>query len=76
MRQGADEIKEQVDLDNISGFPIINFGVLLFIALILYLIWDKLNEKMDPVSTKKGVSSSTLTGVDAGYFGNSKSHKF
>jgi len=49
LRQGADDIKEYIDRDNNKGtFPFINFGILLFIALVLYLVWDKLGERMEP----------------------------
>ena len=53
LRQGADEIKEYIDRDNQGTFPFINFGILLFIALVLYLVWDKLGERMEPSSQKR-----------------------
>jgi hypothetical protein len=28
------------------GFPLLNAFILSFIALVLYLIWDKLNERL------------------------------
>jgi hypothetical protein len=48
LRRGAEDIKAEVDKDNESGFPILNALILAFIALVLYLIWDKLNEKIEP----------------------------
>ncbi|TNV73164.1 hypothetical protein FGO68_gene14521 [Halteria grandinella] len=59
LRKGVDEIKEQVDKDNQLGFPLLSYGILSFIALVLYLIWDKLSEKMEGgASTKRGSTSS------------------
>lgn len=91
LRTGADEIKSHVDRDNQSGFPIANFCILLFIALVLYLIWDKLNEKIDPSPKKKaggaymtaatsdstgGYFSSTTPTTGGFIFDKSKAHTF
>ena len=54
LRRGADEIKAEVDKDNEVGFPILNAIILCFIALVLYLIWEKLNERIEPAK-KHGV---------------------
>ena len=41
-------MKQQVDKDNEGSFPLLYFGILTFITLVLYLIWDKLNERITP----------------------------
>ena len=62
LRRGAEEIKAEVDKDNEGGFPLVNAGILGFIALVLYLIWDKLNERLDPTSSSKKQHSSSFGG--------------
>lgn len=60
LRRGADEIKAEVDKDNEVGFPILNAIILCFIALVLYLIWEKLNERIEPTK-KQGVGFGGAT---------------
>lgn len=66
LRRGADDLKKQVDQDNQGGFPVVSYAILGFIVIVLYLIWDKLSEKMDSAGgiTKKG-SGSGNTGWTA-----------
>ena len=62
-----------MDRDNESGFPIINALVLGFIALVLYLIWDKLNEKITP--SRKGFGASPMfSSSGPGYNGKGKDY--
>ena len=63
LQRGADELKAEVDKDNEVGFPILNALILAFIALVLYLIWDKLNERIEP--SKKSGGSSSLYGTSS-----------
>lgn len=56
-------MKQQVDKDNESGFPLLYFFILLLIALVLYLIWDKLNERITP--HKKGGIHHTAAAMTA-----------
>jgi hypothetical protein len=51
LRKGAEDLKLQVNKDIEGGLPILSFAILAFIALVLYLIWDKLNQRISP--TKK-----------------------
>jgi len=62
------------------GFPLLNALVLSFIALVLYLIWDKLNERLQPSMKKQhGAASSSpnlFSSSGPGYmFGGGSSSK-
>jgi hypothetical protein len=74
LRRGAEEFKAEVDKDNDGGFPVINAIILAFIAIILYLIWDKLNERIDPSKKHTGSSPSLFSSSGPGYmFGGGSS---
>ncbi len=80
LRRGAEDIKTDVDKDNEMGFPLLNALILSFIALVLYLIWDKLNERLEPTIKKQhGTATSSpnlFSSSGPGYmFGSSSGSK-
>jgi hypothetical protein len=78
LKRGAEEFKAEVDKDNESGFPIMSLLVLAFIALVLYLIWDKLNQRIEPSKRHSSSSSPSLfSSSGPGYlFGGSSGNGF
>jgi hypothetical protein len=69
LKKGALEIKEQVDLDNAGQgwLTVVSSIVLLVIGLILYLIYEKLNERITPQERKNVYNGSSFSSSSGPY---------
>ncbi len=52
LREGADKMKNTVDADYDTGFPIMSFMLLVVIFGMLYSIWLRINPKLGNNGTK------------------------